>query len=113
MLSFISLVDDLCDQNVISGFKQKQNKQALPAVLLHVISLQAVFSWIYDKKLFLLRLSTRQKASKSSVTLWTSLFLGESSVTVVAKTIGSSAQVSKAVLLGVSVKREKQRMGFF
>lgn len=34
-------------------------------------------------------------------------------MTVVAKTMGSSAQVSKAVPLGVSVKREKQRMEFF
>lgn len=34
-------------------------------------------------------------------------------MTVVAKTIVSSAQVSKAVPLGVSVKSEKQRMGFF
>lgn len=58
MLSFISLGDDLCNQNVISGLKQKSNKQALTGALLHVVSLQGCLfipHWIYDKKPFLLR----------------------------------------------------------
>lgn len=56
--------DDLCDQNVTSGFKQniKKNqnktKKALTAALLHVVSPQGSLyfpGWIYDKNPFLLR----------------------------------------------------------